>query len=173
LFEKSGRERAHSQRVCLLSTKIAEALGFNNKRLDDVKLASLMHDIGKISIDNSILDKPGKLSFEEYEVIKTHPAVGYKILKTIKEYEDIAEFVVQHHERYDGTGYPYGLSKDQLHTESKIISIADAYDAMTCDRPYRCALNKEEAIEEIRKFSSKQFDPEIVEVAIKEVFLKS
>jgi diguanylate cyclase (GGDEF)-like protein/PAS domain S-box-containing protein/putative nucleotidyltransferase with HDIG domain len=171
LFEKSERERAHSQRVCMLATKIAEALGFNNKRLDDVKLASLMHDIGKISIDNSVLDKPDKLNYDEYDVIKTHPAVGYKILKTIKEYEDIAEFVVQHHEKYDGTGYPYGLSYNQLHDESKIIAIADAYDAMTCERPYRSALNKQEAIEEIRKFSSTQFDPEIVEVAINEVFL--
>jgi putative nucleotidyltransferase with HDIG domain len=155
----------------MLATKIAEALGFNNKRLDDVKLASLMHDIGKISIDNSVLDKPDKLNYDEYDVIKTHPAVGYKILKTIKEYEDIAEFVVQHHEKYDGTGYPYGLSYNQLHDESKIIAIADAYDAMTCERPYRSALNKQEAIEEIRKFSSTQFDPEIVEVAINEVFL--
>jgi|GEM_PF-1793407 len=169
LFEKSNREREHSERVSNLSNEIGLALGLKEKQLNELKIAALMHDIGKISVDSSILDKPGKLEDRELYTIKRHPEVGYQILSKINEYAMMANYVLQHHERWDGKGYPSGVKGEKIYLESRIIAIADAYDAMTSERTYRKALSKEEAIKEIRDNAGKQFDPEIAIVAIEKV----
>lgn len=145
------------------------ALHIKGDDLVELELAGLYHDIGKISIPDSILNKPGKLTEEEFEVIKTHTEVGYQILRAADEYSDLAEHALSHHERWDGTGYPRGLKAEQIPLFSRIISIADSYEAMTADRPYRKAMNQEIAIEEIIRCSGSQFDPKIANIFINDV----
>jgi putative nucleotidyltransferase with HDIG domain len=139
-------------------------------RLNLLRTAGLLHDIGKIAIDYAIIDKAGALTDEEYLEVKKHPEIGYRILKSSIEYEDIAKTVLYHHERIDGSGYPKGIREDEIPLESKIISIADAYDAMVSLRPYKKRkITKEEAIEELIRCSDTQFDGEIVKVFIEKV----
>ena len=162
LFEKSQREKVHSDRVSALAYELGKSAGLDESRLNMIKTAAVLHDIGKINIPLTILDKPDKLLDEEYSQIKNHALIGYRILASVKEYQDIAEIVLSHHERVDGMGYPQGIVKDQIPIESRIITICDTYDAMTHDRPYRKALSKEEAIQELIDFSNRQFDAELV-----------
>ena len=115
--------------------------------------------------------KPTQISQEEYELIKKHSEKGYQILKSMDEYSAYAEPVLQHHERWDGQGYPEGLKKDEIHLHSRIINIADAYEAMTSGRPYKKAISKEKAISELKRNSGKQFDPELVNIFIEKVLL--
>ena len=119
-----------------------------------------------------MLNKPDKLTEEEYEQIKMHSEKGYQILKSIDEYAALAESVLQHHERWDGKGYPEGLKEGDILLHSRIINVADAYEAMTSDRPYKRAISREEAIEELKKCRGKQFDPDIVDIFIDKVLLK-
>jgi HD-GYP domain-containing protein (c-di-GMP phosphodiesterase class II) len=126
-----------------------------------LKVISNLHDIGKIAIDEQILNKPGKLNEEEWAEIKRHPEIGYRILSSSSEYAEISEDILSHHERWDGDGYPQGLKGKDIPYRARIIAIADAYDAMTSDRPYRKALSKEEALAEIIRCSGTQFDPSI------------
>lgn len=128
-----------------------------------------MHDIGKIGITDQILRKTGSLTEEEREEIKRHPEMGYRIAVSSPELAPIAELIRQHHEWWNGQGYPKGLSEEKIHLLSRIIAIADAYDAMTSDRPYRKAMSKEEALEEIKRCAGTQFDPKLVEVFTKSV----
>ncbi|HBT26233.1 MAG TPA: response regulator, partial [Pseudothermotoga sp.] len=128
--------------------------------------ASLIHDIGKLAIPREILRKPSKLSPHEYELVKKHPVVAAELLEKAG-LSDIAKIVRHHHERYDGSGYPDGLRGEQIPVESKIISVVDAFDAMTSDRPYRPRLSKEDAIKEIKMNSGTQFDPVVVNVFLK------
>ncbi len=166
LFEKSSRERSHSERVATLSTILGERLHLGTERLMKLKSAAILHDIGKINIDLSILDKPGPLTKKEYKLVQNHVEIGSRILASVPEYEELSEIVISHHERYDGTGYPFQLKENEIPLESRIISIVDSYDAMTNDRPYRKALSKEEAIEEIIINSGTQFDPELANLFI-------
>jgi len=130
------------------------------------------YDIGKIGIPEDILNKPGLLTEEEYRIVQRHPVISAEILERFEHLRELAHIVRYHHERWDGKGYPEGLSGEEIPIESRILAVADAFDAMTSDRPYRKALKLEKAIEEIRKNKGKQFDPDIVEVFIDVILRK-
>lgn len=166
LFAKNERENLHSERVSKIAREIAELYNLGTAFCNRVELAGKLHDIGKITVSEEILDKPGKLNNTEWEKIKKHPETGFMILSSVKEYLDFAHIVYSHHERWDGFGYPRGLSKNNSPLEARIIGVADAYDAMTVSRPYRRALTPKEAIDEIEKYSGTQFDPEVAEKII-------
>ena len=164
LHEKHPREEEHSKRVSKLCYDLGKAIKIKGDRLNMLKTAGLLHDIGKIGIDYSIIEKPGRLTQEEYGEIKKHPEIGYRILKTSIEYEDIAKIVLHHHEKIDGSGYPKGIRGSEIPLESKIISIVDAFDAMISSRPYKKNIVVKEAVDELKKCSGTQFDSDLVEV---------
>ncbi len=153
--------KGHSENVANISAALAEKLGYSKERIQKIYWAGLVHDIGKILIPNSLLSKPGKLSGEEFEQLKKHPEYGAKVLESSQELKEIVTIVRYHHERWDGNGYPEGLSGTRIPEESRILAIADAFDAITSDRPYRGSMSWEFAINEIHTYSGKQFDPEI------------
>lgn len=167
LFEKSCETREHACRMKCISIKLGKALGLSKKEIDDLSLLSLLHDIGKVAISDAILEKPGKLSNDEWQQMRKHPEIGYRIAESSHELSHISEYILYHHERWDGTGYPRGLKGDKIPRLSRILSIVDAYDVMTHSRPYKGVMSHEEAIDEIICCSGKQFDPEIVDVFIK------
>lgn len=169
LHEKNKRERLHSERVGEICEAIGREMGFDQEELSELKLIGLMHDIGKIGIDEKILNKDGKLTPEEYEEIKKHPEIGYRILSSANQMSDIAEYTLAHHERWDGKGYPNGISEKEIPLVSRIIAVADAYDAMTSERTYRNPLSEEAAVEELRKNAGTQFDPIIVKIFTEKV----
>ncbi len=150
----------HSQRVTEVSVTIAKHLGLPKETIEKIRLAGLVHDIGKIGIRESVLNKPGNLTEEEYEHIKLHSETGERILKPIVDDEEILKAVRHHHERYDGTGYPDGLKGEQVPRLARIIAVADTFDAMTSERPYRKALTKEAACAEVERCRGTQFDPQ-------------
>jgi putative nucleotidyltransferase with HDIG domain len=157
----------HSQRVSELSVKIAKALKYSDWKIEQLKIASLLHDVGKIGVSDQILNKPGKLTKEEFDIIKCHPDKGYNILKSIKNLESVIPIVRYHHERYDGKGYPDGKIAEELSLDVFIVQLADSIDAMATDRPYREALNREQIIEEVRINSGTQFHPKVVDAYFK------
>ena len=161
LYVKNPREELHSRRVSGYCQKIGEVLNLRQDEINILRNMANLHDIGKIAIDEAILNKTTPLTPEEWVEIKKHPEIGYRLLLSSNEYADIAQDILHHHERYDGTGYPQGLKGKQIPFFSRIIAIADAYDAMTSERPYRHTLKHEEAIEEIKANYGTQFDPEI------------
>jgi PAS domain S-box/diguanylate cyclase (GGDEF) domain len=169
LHEKSPREEKHSQRVSSISQSIGKALQLTELELNKLKAVGLLHDIGKIGIEGSILDKEGSLTQIEFEEIKKHPDIGYRILNASADMKELAEITLSHHERWDGKGYPNGLKGPEIPVLSRIVSIADSYDAMTSDRPYRKALPKEEAIRRIIENSGTQFDEQIAKTFIEDV----
>ena len=159
----------HSIRVAKYSRKLAERLGLSSKEVERIELAALLHDIGKIGIPDAVLNKPDFFNTREIEVMHDHPSIGYEILSRIEGMEEIARIVRHHHERYDGRGYPDGLSAQDIPLESRIMGVVDAFDAMTTDRPYRKRLSFEEACREILPLAGVQFDPEIVNAFIEYV----
>lgn len=169
LHEKNPREEKHSQRVSHLCVQTAQVMNFSEHRLNEIRTVGLLHDIGKISIDESILNKPGKLTDEEYLEIKRHPEIGFNILSTVSDMKEMAEYVLAHHERWDGNGYPRGLKGEAIPLQARIITIADAYDAMIGERSYRQALSPDEAAMELLAHAGTQFDPELTELFIQEV----
>jgi HD-GYP domain-containing protein (c-di-GMP phosphodiesterase class II) len=169
LFEKNERESKHSNRVGEYCFKLAKELNLSKEIIEQMKLAGYMHDIGKIGISEEILNKTGNLSPLEFEEVKRHSEIGYRILSSVNEFSDLANFVLQHHERHDGTGYPKGLKGNEILLESKIITISDSFDAMTSPRSYGVQLSIDDAIEELKRCSGSQFDPEIVRVFIEKV----
>lgn len=169
MFEKSNETEEHAERMAELSKKFGKVLDFSEDDLVSLELVTTLHDIGKISIDQRILDKPGKLTEEEWVEIRKHPDVGYRIALTVPELSRIAEYILCHHERWDGNGYPQGLRGEEIPVISRILSIVDSYDAMTQDRSYRKAMSKEAAIIEIRQNAGTQFDPELSEIFINKV----
>jgi putative nucleotidyltransferase with HDIG domain len=157
----------HSQRVAEVSANIAKELKYNDWKIEQLNMAALLHDVGKIGIDDEILNKPGKLTDEEFDTIKNHPQIGYNILKDIKNLESILPIVRNHHERYDGDGYPDGKKAEELSLDVFIIQLADSIDAMSTDRPYRKALHPDVIIEEVKKHTGTQFHPKVVEAYFK------
>ena len=166
LHEKNVETEYHTNRLVEYARKIGIKLGFTTAQLDELELVTKLHDIGKIAISEEILLKPGKLTDEEFEIIKTHTEKGYRILQSSGELEHIAKSVLAHHERYDGKGYPLGLKEDEIPLSSRIVNVVDSYDAMISDRGYNKVKNKEEAINEIISCSGKQFDPNIASIFI-------
>ncbi len=164
LTTKYEDERIHSKRVSKFCEIFAEKLGLSDTDTQILKLAGMTHDIGKIAIPDEILHKPAKLNDEEYEIMKTHAEIGYKILDSAKENNRIALTARHHHERYDGRGYPDGLKGEEIPLFSRIISVLDAYEAMTSNRVYRQAMSQSYAISELKKYSGTQFDPKMVEI---------
>jgi putative nucleotidyltransferase with HDIG domain len=164
---KSPWTAGHSQRVTNSALEIAGALGFSKPEMQALHRAALLHDIGKIGIPASILDKPAKLDVEEYRLIKEHPHMGVRILEPVSAYSEILPLVLQHHERFDGQGYPNGLSGDAITLGARIIAVADVYDALVSDRPYRSGWTAQQAVELIRQEAGRQFDPLVVKVFLK------
>lgn len=169
LYEKNKREEQHSKRVAMISKELASVLGMNEEKLKEIENIGLLHDIGKIAINEAILDKPGYLSDEEWEDMKKHPEIGYRILSTVNEMSQIAEYVLYHHERYDGLGYPKGLKGEEIPLISRIITIADAYDAMASDRAYRKALPDDEIVKEFIRNAGTQFDPQLARIFVENI----
>jgi len=160
---KSSWTAGHSTRVTNIALKIASALAISPKKLDDLHRAALLHDIGKVGIPLSILDKPGALDDEEYTMIKKHPLIGARILEPIRSYKDVLPIVLQHHERFDGKGYPSGLSGNEIDIGARILSVADVYDALKSDRPYRKGWALDRVVDLITEEAGRQFDPVVVE----------
>jgi diguanylate cyclase (GGDEF)-like protein/PAS domain S-box-containing protein len=169
LVEKSKETEEHCERLIELSRMIGRRLHLSQKELDQLELLSTLHDIGKIGVPERILNKPGKLDEEEWVEMKKHPQIGYRIASASPELAPIAEYILSHHERWDGTGYPQHLSGEQIPLLSRILSVVDAYDAMTQDRPYRRKLAPAEAIRELRMNAGTQFDPGIVKIFLDEL----
>lgn len=159
--------RGHSQRVSSFAVKIAEEMGMNKEEVEELRIAGILHDIGKIGISDRILLKKGPLTKKEYEEIKKHPAISNRILYPIGLSDRILRAIAFHHERFDGRGYPFGLSNESIGIEPQIIAVADAFDAMTSKRPYRDPLSVEEAIRELEDNKGSQFHPEVVDVMLK------
>lgn len=162
LHEKNKREELHSYRVAALCESIGTRMGLKAEKIKELKHLGLLHDIGKVGIDEQMLNKPGKLTEIEWREMTKHPEIGYRILSTVNEMKEMAESVLAHHERYDGKGYPRGLKGDTIPLHARIITLADAFDAMISVRPYRDALTREEAIEEVKRNAGTQFDPLVV-----------
>lgn len=157
----------HASRVLKYSELIGEGLHLSQDRMDNLRNAAILHDIGKIGIDDSILKKPSSLSLEEYNTIKSHVTIGAEIIDGIDFLKGISKIVAQHHERPDGMGYPYGLKENDICVEASILSIADVYDAMISDRPYRKGMGLEYAISELRGNKGTQFDSRVADIFIK------
>ncbi|MCQ2517596.1 MAG: HD-GYP domain-containing protein [Lachnospiraceae bacterium] len=163
---KDKYTNGHSSRVAKYSKIIAEKVGMSEEMQDSIFYIALLHDVGKIGIPDTIINKPDKLSDQEYEVVKKHPVIGYDILKEIEELPGIAIGARSHHERYDGKGYPDGLKGEEIPEIARIIAVADAYDAMTSNRSYRKLLEQKVVREEIVKGKGTQFDPKFAEVML-------
>lgn len=162
----SGETEQHNKRVAIRAVKVGEKLGLEMSELDELRIAAGFHDIGKIGISEELLLKTGKLTAEEYEVMKTHTEKGYRIIKASSELKSVAESVLYHHERYDGKGYPIGLKGEEIPLLARIISVCDSFDVMISGRVYKAAMDKKGAIDELKRCSGTQFDPKIVETFI-------
>jgi len=163
LFEHSDETEQHAQRMVDICEAIGHKINMSPYNISELKLFALLHDIGKVGIDDRILKKPGRLTDDEYTIIKRHSTIGYRIAKSVSLLESIANYILAHHERWDGGGYPQGLKETDIPLPSRILAIADAYDAITNDRIYRKARSKEEALEEIKSQKGRQFDPHLVD----------
>lgn len=172
LYEKDQKEEKHCERVSEISKKIGMAMGLSSNEINELGLLGLLHDIGKISISERILNKKGILDEDEWRELKRHPETGYQILRSVNEFAHISEFVLCHHERVDGRGYPRGLKNNQIPLQSKILSIAEAYDSMTNSHTYQEQLSEDEAIRELIDNTGSQFDLEITKVFVEKVLGK-
>ncbi|HKW87309.1 MAG TPA: HD-GYP domain-containing protein [Candidatus Acidoferrales bacterium] len=152
----------HSTRLAEWGMRVAQELNLSEAALRDVEIAALLHDIGKIGVPDSILNKPGRLTDAEYDLMKKHPEFGWAVLRLFPGFEQVSLFILHHHESFNGSGYPAGLSADEIPVGSRIVSVIDAFDAMVSDRPYRKGLPVEEAVRRLHKDSGTQFDADVV-----------
>lgn len=152
----------HSTRLAEWGMRVAQELSLSEAALRDVEIAALLNDIGKIGIPDSILNKPGRLTTDEYDLMKKYPEFGWAVLRMFPGFEQVSLFILHHHENFDGSGYPAGLSADEIPVGSRIVSVIDAFDAMVSNRPYRRGLPAEEAVRRLHKDSSTQFDTNVV-----------
>jgi len=169
LNEKNRREEQHSQRVSEICRNMGEAIGLTEEEVSELHTVGLLHDIGKIAVEENILNKTDELNESEWSEMRRHPEVGYRILNTVEEMSEMAKFVLYHHERWDGSGYPKGLRGMQIPLQSRIISIADSYDAMTSVRTYGSALSPQSAAAQLLSNAGTQFDPELARVFVEKV----
>lgn len=169
LSEKSYETDAHAERLKEMCEKIGIFMGLSEIQLYELELLAVLHDIGKIAIKDSVLQKSGRLTEDEWTEMKRHPEIGYRIVQSVPELSQIAEYILSHHERWDGSGYPRGIEGENIPLLSRILAVVDAYDAMTNDRAYRKALNKDEVMSELRSNAGTQFDPNIVKIFIDKV----
>jgi HAMP domain-containing protein len=160
--EKDPYTRGHSGRVAKYSMIIGEYLALNAQDLDNLRISALLHDVGKIGVDDRVLKKPGKLDEEEFALMKQHPVKGANIMRPVAQLKEMLPGIELHHERMDGAGYPYGLPGDQIPMMARIIAVADTFDAMTTNRPYQSAMDLEFALERIRSLAISKFDPAVV-----------
>ena len=160
--EKDVYTHSHIRRVKDYAVKISNKLNLSKERIENIGFASLFHDLGKINVPDVILNKPGRLTIEEFELIKKHPADGMNMVKKTY-YENIAEIINQHHERLDGSGYPRGLKGDEMMLEAKIIAVSDTFDAMTTDRAYRKGVSPQIAVDELIRLKGTYYDEEVVD----------
>jgi len=167
LEQRDAYTSGHQQRVSNLACAIARELGLDDFTLEGVMVAGNLHDIGKIYVPSEFLTKPGKLSDEEFSVIRTHPRVGFEILKDIEFPWPVASYVLQHHELLDGSGYPYGLEGDEISFETRILTVADVVEAMATSRPYQTSPGLDYALDEIRRYSGIKYDSKVVETCIR------
>ena len=166
LEAKDSYTAAHAREVADLSVRTAGALGVGGDDLRTLRYGALLHDIGKIAIRSEILHKPGPLTDDEYEEIKEHTIVGAKMLERIPYFADVHPLVRSSHERWDGAGYPDELAFEEIPLGARVIAACDAFHAMTSDRPYRAAMDRAEAIAELRRCSGSQFDPSVIDALI-------
>ncbi|MCJ7818218.1 MAG: HD-GYP domain-containing protein [Syntrophales bacterium] len=157
----------HQRRVAQLSCAMARELGWSPDRVEGIQVLCFLHDMGKIAVPAEILNKPGKISLTEFSLIKVHPQVGYDILKDIAFPWPVAQGVLQHHERQDGSGYPSGATAGEITPEAKILAVADVVEAMASHRPYRPALGIDQALEEITQNRGKLYDPDAVDACVR------
>jgi putative nucleotidyltransferase with HDIG domain len=157
----------HQQRVAQLACALAAEIGLDAERIEGLRVAGLLHDLGKIAVASEILSKPGKINEYEFAIIKAHPQIGYDILKTIEFPWPVAQMVLQHHERLDGSGYPAGLKGEEILLEAKILGVADVVEAMSSHRPYRPAIGIPQALEEIFQKRGLAYDPEVVDACMR------
>ncbi|OEU64999.1 MAG: hypothetical protein BA863_08750 [Desulfovibrio sp. S3730MH75] len=157
----------HMDRTADIAVKIADSLGLDSDKIQGLHLAALVHDIGKVAVPSGILNKPGPLTKAEFSIIKTHPLVGAEIFETMETEWPIQRIILEHHERIDGSGYPYGLKNDEILLESKIVAVADFIDATTTDRPYRQSMVNSEVISKLKKNSDTKLDRRCADIGIK------
>jgi HD-GYP domain-containing protein (c-di-GMP phosphodiesterase class II) len=163
---KDRYTRGHSERVCRVSVAIGQRLGMDEEELETLRISALLHDVGKIAIDDSILKKPAALTNEEYEIMKTHPKAGFKIMSQIPAMKDFLPGMYMHHEMVNGQGYPQGLKGDEIPLQAKIVSVADTFDAMTIDRPYSKGMTLQDSLDRIRSFVGTRYDGKVVEALV-------
>ena len=167
LYARSQETEEHGKRLTRWTRMIGEKMNLDQKSLDDLMLLSMLHDIGKIGVDDRVLNKPDQLTPDEWTLMKRHSEIGHRIVLATPELEHIAQYILCHHERWDGTGYPFGLKGEEIPLPSRILTVADAYDAMTENRVYRRALPDADALAEIEQCSGKQFDPQIAGIFVR------
>ena len=173
LFNKSSGEISHAKNVSEISAEIAAKMDFGPDEIKQIRQAGMMHDIGKIGIDDSFINQPQKLNHDDWKEIERHAEIGYRILSSVNEYSEMAVFVLEHHEKWNGKGYPRGLKGEEISLPARIIAVADAFDAMTNSRSYRLTLSEDEAVIELRKCAGTQFDPQVVRIFTENILGKS
>jgi len=166
LDAKDSYTCGHSSRVAGIAVMLAEKLGFDEEGIGRIRMAGILHDIGKIGVDDSVLRKPGQLTNDEYDQIKQHPVLGHDILKGIKPFRDILPAVRHHHESWNGSGYPDGLAGDGIPRDAQVLAVADAFDAMASDRPYRSGMKREQVVEILKQGRDKQWAGDVVDVLL-------
>jgi putative nucleotidyltransferase with HDIG domain len=164
---KSPWTAGHSERVTQLAVTIGAAYGLGPFEVSKLYRGAMLHDIGKLGISQTLLDKRGRLDLEEYDVVRSHTMIGERILEPIGAFDELMPIITQHHERYDGTGYPLGLAGNEIDIKARILAVADVYDAMTNPRPYRDSVDPQEVLAMICEQSGSQFDPGVVEAFLK------